>query len=540
MRMGQKMNKAIGLHNPNFSLDHQGIKEYQRAFYNLNERELLDASLERSEGTEGLGGTLLVTTGKFTGRSPKDKYIVLSKSNESEIWWENNSKMEAEFFVNLYRDMLAFIADKDLFIQDLYAGADPKNRINVRVISELVWHNLFIRHLLIKPEVPNLENFVSDFTIINIPSFQAIPKKHGCRTETVIAINIEEKLVLIGGTEYAGENKKAVFTILNYLLPKKGILPMHCAANRVSDQFSDSAIFFGLSGTGKTTLSTDGKRVLIGDDEHGWSESGIFNFEGGCYAKTLGLTEQTEPEILATTTKFSTVIENMVYDEQTKELDFFDSKLTVNMRAAYPMRYISKSAEDGLGMHPKHLIMLTCDAFGVLPPVARLSPEQTIYHFLSGFTSKAVGTERGVKVPEPTFSSCFGAPFLPLKPEIYGSILKQKIIANGTSCWLINTGWTGGSYGIGTRMPIKATRAILDALLTGKLDDAEFRRDDNFNFLVPVFINGVERSLLNPRENWENSLEYDQAAEKLVKLFEENFKKHLSPSEKTNPELLTV
>ena len=540
MRMGQKMNKAIGLYNPNFSLDHQGIKEYQRAFYNLNERELLDASLERSEGTEGLGGTLLVTTGKFTGRSPRDKYIVLSKSNESEIWWENNSKMEAEFFVNLYRDMLEFIADKDLFIQDLYAGADPKNRINVRVISELVWHNLFIRHLLIKPEISKLENFVSDFTIINIPSFQATPKKHGCRTETVIAINLEEKLVLIGGTEYAGENKKAVFTILNYLLPKKGILPMHCAANRVSDQFSDSAIFFGLSGTGKTTLSTDGKRVLIGDDEHGWSESGIFNFEGGCYAKTLGLTEQTEPEILATTTKFSTVIENMVYDEQTKELDFFDSKLTVNMRAAYPMRYISKSADDCLGMHPKHLIMLTCDAFGVLPPVARLSPEQTIYHFLSGFTSKAVGTERGVKVPEPTFSSCFGAPFLPLKPEIYGSILRQKIIANGTSCWLINTGWTGGSYGIGTRMPIKATRAILDALLTGKLDEAEFRRDDNFNFLVPVFINGVERSLLNPRENWENSLEYDQAAEKLVKLFEENFKKHLSPSEKTNRDLLTV
>ena len=540
MRMGQKMNKAIGLHNPNFCLDHQGIKEYQRAFYNLNERELLDASLERSEGTEGLGGTLLVTTGKFTGRSPKDKYIVLSKSNESEIWWEINSKMEAKFFVNLYRDMLEFIADKDLFIQDLYAGADPKNRINVRVISELVWHNLFIRHLLIKPEISKLENFVSDFTIINIPSFQATPKKHGGRTETVIAINLEEKLVLIGGTEYAGENKKAVFTILNYLLPKKGILPMHCAANRVSDQFSDSAIFFGLSGTGKTTLSTDGKRVLIGDDEHGWSESGIFNFEGGCYAKTLGLTEQTEPEILATTTKFSTVIENMVYDEQTKELDFFDSKLTVNMRAAYPMRYISKSADDGLGMHPKHLIMLTCDAFGVLPPVARLSPEQTIYHFLSGFTSKAVGTERGVKVPEPTFSSCFGAPFLPLKPEIYGSILKQKIIANGTSCWLINTGWTGGLYGIGTRMPIKATRAILDALLTGKLDEAEFRRDDNFNFLVPVFINGVERSLLNPRENWENSFEYDQAAEKLVKLFEENFKKHLSPSEKTNRDLLTV
>ena len=435
------MANTFGLYNPNSTLNDQGIKNYRSVFFNLNEDELFEAAIQRSEGVEGIGGSLLVKTGKFTGRSPNDKYIVFSKSSESEIWWDNNAQMKAKYFNRLHADMLDFINDKELFVQDLYAGADPDHRINVRVISELVWHNLFMRHLLIKPDPSDLNSFYSDFNIINIPSFKANPKKHGCRSETAIAINLDAKLVLIAGTEYGGENKKAVFTILNYLLPKKGILPMHCAANRVSDQFSASAIFFGLSGTGKTTLSTDGKRVLIGDDEHGWSDNGLFNFEGGCYAKTFGLSAETEPEIFATTTKFATVIENMVYDEETKKLDFFDSKLTANMRAAYPMHYVTRSAIDGLGEHPKYLIMLTCDAFGVLPPVASLSAEQAMYHFLSGFTSKAVGTERGVMEPEPTFSPCFGAPFLPLKPEIYGNILKRKILDSGTSCWLINTGW---------------------------------------------------------------------------------------------------
>ncbi len=528
--MGQQMQDIFGLHNPNNPIDHQGIKNYRSVYYNLNETELVEAAVKRSEGTEGLGGSLLVTTGVFTGRSPNDKYIVVSKSNESEIWWDNNSKMNLESFIQLRTDMLNFVSNKELFIQDLYGGAEREHRINIRLISELAWHNLFLRHLLIKPEKADLKNFYSDFTIINIPSFKANPEKYGCRSETVIAINLEAKLVLIAGTEYGGENKKAVFTILNYLLPKKGILPMHCAANRVSDQLSESAIFFGLSGTGKTTLSTDGKRVLIGDDEHGWSDKGIFNFEGGCYAKTFGLSETTEPEIFATTTKFATVIENMVYDKKTKKLDFFNDKLTANMRAAYPMHYVSKSAIDGLGAHPKHLIMLTCDAFGVLPPLASLSAEQAMYHFLSGFTSKAVGTERGIKEPEPTFSSCFGAPFLPLKPEVYGNILKKKIIDKGTKCWLVNTGWTGGPYGTGSRMPLKDTRAILEALLNGKLDDVKFRRDKNFGFNVPLEIQGVEKSLLNPRENWGNSLEYDQAADKLVKLFTKNFENHMSVS----------
>ena len=532
--MRQQMQDIFGLHNPNNPIDHQGIKNYRSVYYNLNETELVETALNRSEGTEGLGGSLLVTTGVFTGRSPNDKYIVVSKSNESEIWWENNSKMNLESFTQLQTDMLNYVSNKELFIQDLYGGAEREHRINIRLISELAWHNLFLRHLLIKPKKADVKNFYSDFTIINIPSFRANPEKHGCRSETVIAINLEAKLVLIAGTEYGGENKKAVFTILNYLLPKKGILPMHCAANRVSDQFSESAIFFGLSGTGKTTLSTDGKRVLIGDDEHGWSDRGIFNFEGGCYAKTFGLSETTEPEIFATTTKFATVIENMVYDENTKELDFFNSKLTANMRAAYPMHYVSKSANDGLGTHPKHLIMLTCDAFGVLPPLASLSAEQAMYHFLSGFTSKAVGTERGVKEPEPTFSSCFGAPFLPLKPEVYGNILKKKIIDNGTRCWLVNTGWTGGPYGVGSRMPLKDTRAILEALLNGKLDDIKYRRDDNFGFNVPLEIQGVEKSLLSPKENWKNSLEYDQAADKLIKLFAKNFEKYMLVNSEKN------
>ena len=528
--MGHKMQNTFGLHNRNYPIDHQGLKNYRSAYYNLNENELVEAAVERSEGTEGLGGSLLVTTGVFTGRSPNDKYIVVSKSNESEIWWDNNSKMNLASFIQLKTDMLNFVSNKELFIQDLFGGAEHEHRINVRLISELAWHNLFLRHLLIKPKKADLKKFSIDFTIINIPSFKANPEKHGCRSETVIAINLEAKLVLIAGTEYGGENKKAVFTILNYLLPKKGILPMHCAANRVSDQLSESAIFFGLSGTGKTTLSTDGKRVLIGDDEHGWSDKGIFNFEGGCYAKTFGLSETTEPEIFATTTKFATVIENMVYDKKTKKLDFFNDKLTANMRAAYPMHYVSKSAIDGLGAHPKHLIMLTCDAFGVLPPLASLSAEKAMYHFLSGFTSKAVGTERGIKEPEPTFSSCFGAPFLPLKPEIYGNILKKKIIDKGTKCWLVNTGWTGGPYGVGSRIPLKDTRAILEALLNGKLDDVKFRRDENFGFNVPLEIQGVEKSLLNPRENWGNSLEYDQAADKLVKLFTKNFENHMPVS----------
>ena len=520
------MANTFGLYNPNSTLNDQGIKNYRSVFFNLNEDELFEAAIQRSEGVEGIGGSLLVKTGKFTGRSPNDKYIVFSKSSESEIWWDNNAQMKAKYFNRLHADMLDFINDKELFVQDLYAGADPDHRINVRVISELVWHNLFMRHLLIKPDPSDLNSFYSDFNIINIPSFKANPKKHGCRSETAIAINLDAKLVLIAGTEYGGENKKAVFTILNYLLPKKGILPMHCAANRVSDQFSASAIFFGLSGTGKTTLSTDGKRVLIGDDEHGWSDNGLFNFEGGCYAKTFGLSAETEPEIFATTTKFATVIENMVYDEETKKLDFFDSKLTANMRAAYPMHYVTRSAIDGLGEHPKYLIMLTCDAFGVLPPISKLSPDQAAYHFISGYTAKVAGTEIGVKEPQATFSACFGEPFMPMHPGVYADLLAQKMEEHNATAWLINTGWSGGPYGVGNRMKIKYTRAMLNAALDGDLDNVEYVKDSRFGFAVPTSCPGVPSDVLQPIKTWNNSDDYHTSANNLASMFIENFKRY--------------
>ena len=340
-------------------------------------------------------------------------------------------------------------------------------------------------------------------------------------------MNFDRKMILIGGTEYAGENKKSVFTLLNYLLPEKGIMPMHCSANHATGNPVDTAVFFGLSGTGKTTLSADPERTLIGDDEHGWSDNGTFNFEGGCYAKTINLNPEAEPEIYATTSKFGTVIENMVFDPDTFELDFDDDALTANMRAAYPLHYISNASEKAVGGHPKNIIMLTCDAFGVLPPIARLSPAQAMYHFLSGFTSKVAGTERGVTEPEPTFSTCFGAPFMPRRPEVYGNLLREKIAQHGATCWLVNTGWTGGAYGTGSRMPIKATRALLSAALEGRLADAEFRKDPNFGFDVPVEVNGVADILLDPRRTWDDPESYDRQAAKLVKMFSDNFEQYL-------------
>jgi phosphoenolpyruvate carboxykinase (ATP) len=414
-----------------------------------------------------------------------------------------------------------------MFVQDLYGGADPAHRINVRMVTELAWHGLFIRHMLRRPPRDELDGFAPDYTVINCPSFTANPARHGCRSETVIALNLSKKLILIGGTEYAGENKKSVFTLLNYILPEKGVMPMHCSANHARDNPVDAAVFFGLSGTGKTTLSADPERILIGDDEHGWSDRGTFNFEGGCYAKTISLSPRAEPEIFATTSMFGTVIENMVYDEETLALDFEDDSLTANMRAAYPLDYIPNSSDSGMGGHPKNIIMLTCDAFGVLPPIARLTPAQAMYHFLSGFTSKVAGTERGVTEPEPTFSTCFGAPFMPRRPEIYGKLLQEKIAAHGATCWLVNTGWTGGAYGTGHRMPIKATRALLHAALDGSLNEATFRKDENFGFQVPVTVQGVDAQLLDPRATWADKAAYDAQAKKLVEMFAENFEQYV-------------
>ncbi|MHA7876947.1 phosphoenolpyruvate carboxykinase [Roseivivax sp.] len=513
--------------NPNFRLEDQGIEGLGNVYYNQLEPALIDAALRRGEGTLGRGGAFLVTTGKFTGRSPKDKHVVRTPSVEDAIWWENNAAMSPEGFDALYDDMIAHMKGGEYFVQDLFGGADPTHQLNVRVVTELAWHGLFIRHMLRRPDAESLDDFTADFTIINSPSFKADPKKHGCRSETVIALNFDRKLILIANTEYAGENKKSVFTLLNHLLPEKGVMPMHCSANHAKGNPVDTAIFFGLSGTGKTTLSADPDRILIGDDEHGWSERGTFNFEGGCYAKTINLSAEAEPEIYATTTKFGTVIENMIHDPETLELDFDDDSLTANMRCAYPLEYISNASSSALGGHPKNIIMLTCDAFGVLPPIARLTPAQAMYHFLSGFTAKVAGTERGVTEPQPTFSTCFGAPFMPRRPEVYGNLLRDKIAKHGATCWLVNTGWTGGAYGQGSRMPIKATRSLLSAALEGRLSSAEYRKDPNFGFEVPVKVEGVAELLLDPRRTWDDKAAYDAQAEKLVQMFADNFAQYL-------------
>ncbi|MDJ0637775.1 MAG: phosphoenolpyruvate carboxykinase [Paracoccaceae bacterium] len=515
--------------NPGQTLETQGISGLGEVHYNLMEPDLVAKAICRGEGELGQGGAILVSTGKFTGRSPKDKHIVKTDSVADTIWWENNAAMTEEGFDTLHADMLEHMKGREYFVQDLYAGADPTYRLDVRLVTELAWHSLFIRHMLRRPEREELDSFMPEFTVINCPTFKADPERHGCRSETVIAMNFDKKLILIANTEYAGENKKSIFSLLNFMLPEKGVMPMHCSANHAPGNPVDTAIFFGLSGTGKTTLSADPNRVLIGDDEHGWSDNGSFNFEGGCYAKTINLSREAEPEIYDTCSMFGTVIENMVYDPETKELDFEDDSLTANMRCAYPMHYISNASEDALGGHPKNLIMLTCDAFGVLPPIARLTPAQAMYHFLSGFTAKVAGTERGVTEPQPTFSTCFGAPFMPRRPEVYGEILRDKIAKHGTTCWLVNTGWTGGAFGTGSRMPIKATRALLTAALDGSLEDAEFRKDPNFGFEVPVSVKAtaVPDILLDPRRTWDDKEAYDAQAAKLIAMFAENFEQYV-------------
>jgi phosphoenolpyruvate carboxykinase (ATP) len=408
-----------------------------------------------------------------------------------------------------------------LFVQDLYGGSQPEHRVRVRVITELAWHSLFIRTLLVRPDAGDLADFVPEFTMIDLPSFRADPERHGCRSDTVIAVNFSKKLILIGGTAYAGEMKKSVFGLLNFLLPPQGIMPMHCSANIGPD--GDTAIFFGLSGTGKTTLSADPNRTLIGDDEHGWSDTAVFNFEGGCYAKMIRLSATAEPEIFATTRRFGTVLENVVMDPVTRKLDLDDPSLAENSRGAYPIDYIPNSSEKNLGPVPKNVVMLTADAFGVLPPIAKLTPDQAMYHFLSGYTAKVAGTEIGITEPEATFSTCFGAPFMPRHPSVYGNLLKERIAKGSVDCWLVNTGWTGGKYGVGKRMPIKATRALLNAALDGSLKNAEFRKDPNFGFDVPVRVPGVDDSILDPRGTWANPQDYDSTAAKLVDLFVENF-----------------
>jgi len=507
---------------PPYSLAKQGIETRAKLNWNLETEALVEQAVARGEGVLAKEGPLVVETGRFTGRSAQDKYMVRDAETDATIWWgKSNAAMAPEKFAALKADFLAALADKnELFVQDLFGGSQPEHRVNVRVVNELAWHNLFIRTMLVRPKDGELAGFVPEYTIIDLPSFRADPARHGCRSETVIAVSLTDKLILIGGTQYGGEMKKSVFGLLNYLLPAKGVMPMHCSANIGAD--GDTAVFFGLSGTGKTTLSADASRTLIGDDEHGWSDTAVFNFEGGCYAKVIRLSAVAEPEIYATTQRFGTILENVVIGGDGK-LDLDDNTLTENTRAAYPIDFIPNASKDNMGPVPRNIVMLTADAFGVLPPIAKLTSDQAMYHFLSGYTAKVAGTEIGVTEPEATFSTCFGAPFMPRHPSVYGNLLKERIAKGGVDCWLVNTGWTGGKYGTGRRMPIKATRALLNAALDGSISDAEFRTDPNFGFQVPVAVLGVDSAMLNPRETWSDKIDYDITAQKLVHLFIDNF-----------------
>jgi phosphoenolpyruvate carboxykinase (ATP) len=508
---------------PDISINGQTIASGAQLHRNLGTAPLVELAVKRGEGVLAKDGPLVVATGKHTGRSANDKFIVRDDETENTVWWgKTNKGMTPAHFAALKADFLQALAEKDtLFVQDLFGGSQPEHRVNVRVFTEFAWHSLFIRTLLVRPDASELAGFDPEFTIIDLPSFRADPARHGSRSETVIAVNFTEKLILIGGTRYAGEMKKSVFGILNYKLPVDGIMPMHCSANIGSK--GDTAVFFGLSGTGKTTLSADASRTLIGDDEHGWSDTAVFNFEGGCYAKMIRLSPEAEPEIYATTKRFGTVLENVVIDPVTREIDLDDDTLAENSRGSYPIEFIPNASEQNMGPVPRNVVMLTADAYGVLPPIAKLTPEQAMYHFLSGYTARVAGTEIGVTEPSATFSTCFGAPFMPRHPSVYGNLLKERIAKGNVDCWLVNTGWTGGAYGTGNRMPIKATRALLNAALDGSLNDAEFRTDPNFGFQVPVAVPGVDSAILDPRSTWADKQAYDETAQKLVRQFIDNF-----------------
>jgi phosphoenolpyruvate carboxykinase (ATP) len=496
-----------------------------RVHRNVASAALFQQAVERGEGLVSERGALAVHTGRHTGRSASDKYIVSDALTEKSVWWDNNKWMKPETFAALFDRFADHMKDENrqLWVQDLYGGACAEHRVKVRLVTENAWQALFARHLLIEPPAEDLKSFDPDFTIYQLPTLEIDPAAHDLNSETVIAIDFTRRIVLISGTSYAGEMKKSVFTILNYLLPDKGVMPMHCSAN-VDDE-GNAAVFFGLSGTGKTTLSADPNRVLVGDDEHGWHDGGIFNFEGGCYAKAIRLSAEAEPEIFEATRTFSTVLENVVIDPDTRRLDLDSDEFTENTRAAYPISFIPNASSTGEAGHPKAIIMLTADAFGVLPPIARLSVHQAIYHFLSGYTAKLAGTEKGLgKEPQATFSACFGGPFMPRHAAKYGELLADRIIKHDTRCWLVNTGWTGGPFGVGERMPIKVTRTLLNAALDGSLNMVKFRRDPNFGFEVPESAPGVPDDLLNPRLTWDDPEAYDAQAQRLVEMFAENFK----------------
>jgi len=509
-----------------FGLENLGFRNLNNEYWNLPVPTLYEEVIFRREGSLSHQGPIVVNTGTHTARAANDKFIVKESSSEDKVWWgQYNRPFSADKFNMVLYRLQGFLQGRDLFVQDCYGGADPNYRLPVRIITEYAWHSLFARSMFL--EVPNpddLRKFVPEFTVISVPSFRALPEIDGTLSPTFILLNFDQRLCIIGGSGYGGEIKKSVFTVLNYLLPLQGVMTMHCSAN--IGKTGDVALFFGLSGTGKTTLSADPNRRLIGDDEHGWSDDGVFNFENGCYAKVISLSSSAEPQIYACTRKFGTILENVVFDPVTRLLDLDDDHLTENTRAAYPLDFIDNAVPEKMGGHPKNVIMLTCDASGVMPPIAKLTPEQAMYHFISGYTSKVAGTEIGLgKEPEITFSACFGAPFMVHHPYHYAELLKNKILKHGANCWLVNTGWTGGPYGVGKRMSIHHTRALLNAALDGKLLSVEYYTDPVFGFAVPKKCEGVPDRVLNPANTWDDQFGYQDKYLQLASLFIENFKK---------------
>ncbi|MCG3120433.1 MAG: Phosphoenolpyruvate carboxykinase (ATP) [bacterium] len=506
-----------------YGLDMHGIKNTNMEYWNLATPALYEEAIRRREGITAHLGPLVVRTGHHTGRSPNDKYIVHEASSEKNIWWGKvNRPFEAEKFEILYRRALSYLQGRDVFVQDCFAGADPRYRLPIRIITETAWHNLFARTMFIPAREEELAEHKPEFTVINVPRFHAAPEVDGTSSEVFVIVNFGRRIVLIGGTSYAGEIKKSIFTILNYLLPLRNVLSMHCSAN--ASQNGEVAVFFGLSGTGKTTLSADPERRLIGDDEHGWSDHGVFNFEGGCYAKVIRLSKEAEPQIYACTRRFGTVLENVMIDAHTRRLDLDDASLTENTRAAYPLDYIPNIEASAMGGHPKNIIMLTADAFGVMPPIAKLTPAQAMYHFLSGYTAKVAGTEKGLgKEPQATFSTCFGAPFMVLHPTVYAKMLKEKTAGQQVNIWLVNTGWTGGPFGEGQRMKIAYTRAMVHAALNGSLDKIPTEADPIFGLNIPTSCPDVPNEVLKPRQTWKDGNAYDEKAKHLAGLFNKNF-----------------
>ncbi len=513
----------LGVNPSRYGLEMHGIKDVRVAHWNLGTAQLLEYALSQREGVLATGGALVVRTGQHTGRSPKDKFVVRDAAVEDKIWWGTvNQPFEPERFDALYRRVLAYLQDKRVFVQDCYAGADERYRILIRVVTQYAWHNLFARQLFVRPDWTKTGDHKPEFVIVSAPGFHSDPEIDGTRSDAFIIVNFTRRIILIGGTEYAGEVKKSVFTIMNYLLPEQGVLSMHCAANM--GEKGDVALFFGLSGTGKTSLSADPERRLIGDDEHGWSDDGIFNFEGGCFAKCIRLSHETEPQIW-NAIRFGAVLENVAIDMQTRLLDFNDASLTENTRAAYPLAFIDNAVMPSVAGHPQNVFFLTCDAFGVLPPISRLTEEQAMEQFLLGYTAKVAGTETGVTEPQATFSTCFGAPFLPLQPRVYANLLGDRLRKHRAQVWLVNTGWTGGPYGVVHRISIPYTRAMVRAALNGDLDGVEYRLDPVFDLQVPRVCPGVPAEVLDPRQTWQDREAYDRQARRLRAMWDEQMAK---------------